>query len=115
MGRRETAKIHEILSALSDDKRLFRINSGMGWIGKILNRKKGIIVLENPRPLHAAPTGWPDLCGWESVTITPEMVGQTVAIFTGEEVKVTGKLSPDQIRFREIIERMGGRFIVHRS
>jgi hypothetical protein len=35
-----------------------------------------------------------------------------VAVFTGEEVKATGKLGPAQERFKSIIEKMGG---IHRT
>ena len=71
-----------------------------------------MMIIKNPFPLHAAPEGWGDLVGWTSVKITPDMVGQTMAIFTMEEVKATGKLSKAQERFRDIILRMGGIFRV---
>jgi hypothetical protein len=113
MSQPEKSKIKEILSTLPENKRLFRINSGMGWAGKFSwNGEYGVI--KNPRPLHAAPTGWPDLCGWESITITPDMVGKKVAVFVGEEVKMTGRLSREQKIFKELLERMGGIFRVHR-
>jgi hypothetical protein len=36
-----------------------------------------------------------DLIGWRSITITPDMVGTTVAIFASIEVKTpTGRVSP---------------------
>ena len=66
------------------------------------------MILKDPYPFHAAPPGWHDICGWESVEITPEMVGQRVAIFKFVEVKITGKMSPKQLKFKEILERMGG-------
>jgi hypothetical protein len=111
---RESDRIKEILAALPADKRLFRINSGMGWTGKVTRLKSGDMLITNPRPLHAAPEGWPDLCGWTEVEITPDMVGQRVAIFTAEEVKVTGKLSKAQQAFARVLERMGGYFKVVR-
>ncbi len=109
MGVKERDIINERLSSLAPDERLFRINAGMAWAGKAV-RKGRFVVIENPRPFHGAPEGWPDLCGWRTVTITPDMVGQKVAVFTGEEVKATGKLSPAQERFRDVIVRMGGIF-----
>ena len=109
MGHKEQNLINIRLKNLPENKRLFRINSGMGWTGES-TRKGGFLIIKNPRPLHAAPEGWPDLCGWTSIKITPDMVGLTVAIFTAEEVKATGKLSEMQEKFRDIILRMGGIF-----
>jgi len=111
---REGDKIREILAAVPPDQRLFRINSGMGWAGKVLRREPSLIVLETPRPLHAAPEGWPDICGWTTIEITPEMVGQRIAVFTGMEVKVSGNLSKAQKAFGGLLERMGGYFNVIR-
>jgi len=110
MADKERDIINDRLINLPENTRLFRINAGMGWTGKIAQHTGKMVVIKNPYPLHAAPTGWPDLCGWTSVTITPDMVGQTVAVFTGEEVKATGKLSEEQNKFKEIITRMGGFF-----
>lgn len=66
--------------------------------------------MDNPRPLHAAPTGWPDLCGWETVVITPDMVGKRMALFLAVEVKATGKLSLEQKKLKRLIEKMGGKY-----
>ena len=114
LSMKESERIREILAGLTPDTRLFRINSGMGWVGKVKRLKSGDIIIHDPRPLHAAPEGWPDLCGWTEVEITADMVGQKVAVFTGVEVKVTGKLRPKQVAFRDIITRMGGVFRVER-
>jgi len=56
-------------------------------------------------------TGCPDLIGWRSVTITPDMVGQKVAVFAGVEVKKPdGKhpVTPEQQAFIDRIRRGGG-------
>jgi hypothetical protein len=112
----EGVRIRKRLASMDGTReRLFRINSGLGWVGRMLKRTTDTIILGGPRPLRAAPTGWPDLCGWTSVTITPEMVGQTVAIFLAEEFK--GKrdsLRPEQAAFRSVLERMGGLYRVVR-
>jgi hypothetical protein len=107
----ESDRIREILSSLPPNERLFRINSGMGWAGKVVRRAPGTLILDSPRPLHAAPTGWPDLCGFTTIEITPEMVGTRVAVFTGVEVKVTGRMSAPQTAFRDLLIEMGG---IHR-
>lgn len=104
------------LSNLSPDERLFKINAGMGYQGQIVRRESGLLILKNPRVLHAAPTSWPDLCGWTTVTVTPEMIGQKVAIFTGEEIKAgKDRLSGGQRKFGSLIEKMGGIFRVIRE
>ncbi|MEQ1580883.1 MAG: VRR-NUC domain-containing protein [Steroidobacteraceae bacterium] len=60
--------------------------------------------------------GGSDLIGWTKVTVTPEMVGTTLAVFTGIEVKTgTGRQSKDQRRFQAAIESAGGRAGVARS
>jgi hypothetical protein len=113
MAELESDIIRDRLLSLADNERLFRINAGMGWAGKA-HRRGRFIIIDNPRPLHAAPDGWPDLTGWTAITITPDMVGQTVAVFTAEEIK-TGrqKIKPgsDQERFQRVITEMGG---IHR-
>ena len=54
--------------------------------------------------------GSSDLIGWQSVTITPDMVGQQVAVFTAVEVKSPGKKAkPEQQRFIDAVKRHGGR------
>lgn len=97
-------------------ERLFRINAGMGWSGRVVKRNDDVLILANPRPLHAAPVGWFDLCGWTSVTVTPEMVGTTLAVFTGEEFKRDARDKPndDQRRLGECLVRMGGVYIIRR-
>lgn len=123
MGAPEKKIINQTLKDLPENKRLFRINAGQGWQGEIYRPVKretivinpGTIVMRNPRVFHGAPDGWPDLAGWETVVITPEMVGQKIAVFTGEEVKA-GKmrLSGIQKMFGDLILSMGGRFRVVR-
>lgn len=112
---KESEKIREILSSLPANKRLFRINAGMGWTGEVRSKSGDLVVLERARPLHAAPRGWPDLAGWEEIEITEDLVGSRIAVFVGEEVKLRGKLSREQRLFGELLERMGGRFRVIRD
>jgi hypothetical protein len=53
--------------------------------------------------------GSADLIGWKSITITPEMVGQRVAVFTSIEVKTpTGKVRDDQINWQHQVAAAGG-------
>ncbi len=60
--------------------------------------------------------GSSDLIGWTRVEITPDMVGQTVAIFTAIECKTkTGKATPAQLYFVERVRLDGGYAGIARS
>lgn len=60
--------------------------------------------------------GSPDLVGWKSVTITPDMVGRRVAVFVGVEAKTpVGRLSDEQRAFLGALEAAGGIAVVARS
>ena len=60
--------------------------------------------------------GSSDLIGWTSKTITADMVGQQVAVFTALEVKTpTGKVSPQQQVFIDVVNKQGGIGAIVRS
>jgi hypothetical protein len=60
--------------------------------------------------------GSADLIGWRAVTITPEHVGQTLAVFLSIEVKTpTGKARPEQLRWLKAVQAHGGIGMVARS
>ena len=87
------------------DLRLFRNNTG---------------TLPDPRtgrPVQfGLARGSADLIGWRIITITPEMVGQRVAVFTSIEVKTTtGHLTPAQQAWMGTIRTAGGIAGVARS
>lgn len=53
--------------------------------------------------------GSSDLIGWTPVTITPEMVGRTVAVFTAIETKVGRRhATTEQARFLDAVRDAGG-------
>jgi hypothetical protein len=53
--------------------------------------------------------GSADLVGWRSVTITPEMVGQRVAVFASVEIKKAGgRATPEQLNWRDRVNEAGG-------
>lgn len=60
--------------------------------------------------------GSADLIGYRSVTVTPDMVGQTLAQFAAVEVKTpTGRPTPEQTAFLDHITAAGGLAGIARS
>jgi hypothetical protein len=87
------------------DLRLFRNNTG---------------TLPDPRtgrPVQfGLARGSADLIGYRTITITPDMVGQQVAVFTSLEVKTpTGRIRPEQTNWLHTIKRAGGIAAIVRS
>lgn len=83
--------------------RLFRNNTGA------LKDQRGQLVR------YGLCKGSSDLIGWKTVTITPDMVGDQVAVFVAIEVKDKGQPTDDQLRFIEVVRAAGGRAGVARS
>jgi len=79
--------------------RLWRNNSG-----KLPDPRTGRWV-----QFGVASPGGSDLIGYRSIVITPDMVGQRVAVFTAIEVKTaTGRATPAQRHFIDHIRKVGG-------
>jgi len=98
--------------------RLFRINTGRAWTGnKITKLPDGSIRIYDPRPFSTGtPKGYADGTGWYSVVITPDMIGQTRAIFVAIEAKTpTGRVSKEQQNFIDQVLKAGGIAGVARS
>jgi hypothetical protein len=63
-----------------------------------------------------ANPGGADLIGWRSITITPDMVGKPVAVFTAVEVKgPKTRISPEQQNFIDRVRSAGGLAGIARS
>lgn len=91
------------------DVKIFRNNTGSGWVGKRGKAPEGAILLIDPRPLNAGLCkGSSDLIGFTSVVVTQDMVGKSVAIFTAIEVKQDAKVSPEQQNFIDVVKDAGG-------
>lgn len=104
----EAATLQQIRLALGrvPGLRLFRNNTGA------MKDKDGRLVRFGLHP------GSSDLIGWKSVTITPDMVGQTLAVFAAVEVKAptgTHPVTPEQRQFLDVVEAAGGMAGVARS
>lgn len=125
MANKEHALQNEIRNALAGRCLLFRANVGRAYTSNDVvkvPRKMPVVMgprdvlLRNARPFDTGlPPGFSDLFGMVSVEITPDMVGQKVAIFTGLEVKDGARVSPLQRNFINAVNDNGGRAGVVRS
>lgn len=117
----EHAIQNEIRNALVDDCFLFRANVGIGYQGTgrpfrtphpiTVNMSPGDVLLYQARPFDTGlPVGFADTFGGVPVTITPDMVGQTVMISTFLEIKTqTGAGRDAQIAFIKAMTANGAR------
>jgi hypothetical protein len=110
----ETNLMKRILMRLSSLRGVvaFRNNVGMGWSGRLIkeDRLRGTVLLGDARPVRfgLAP-GSGDLIGWQTVTVTPEMVGKPVALFLSAEVKTDkGRATDQQNHFMRVVNEAGG-------
>ena len=100
MANAETTLQQHIRLAVGQrsDVRLFRNNTG---------------TLPDPRtgrPIQfGLARGSADLIGIKQITITPDMVGQTIGVFTSIEVKTpTGRVTPQQRNWLTMVRKLGG-------
>lgn len=119
----EGSVLRAVWLAVARTTTLFRLNTGMAWMSNL--GPKGVRKLEDgsvhilqARPISVGftrPDGKPvtgacDLPGWTTITITADMVGARVAVFTSVEVKRSkgGVISDDQRNWRDAVQRAGG-------
>ena len=104
MASEQSIQQHIRIACSTGQTRLFRNNTGT------LRDQHG-------RPVQfGLCKGSADLIGYRTITITPEMVGQQVAVFTSIEVKTpTGRIRPEQQQWLETIQSAGGIAGVARS
>jgi hypothetical protein len=84
---------------------------------RLYRNNTGTLRDQHGRPVSfGLAKGSADLIGWRTVTITPEMVGQQVAVFTSIEVKTpTGRVKPEQQQWLDAVQAAGGIAGVARS
>lgn len=83
---------------------------------RLFRNQVGLYRLADGRKLRSGlGVGSPDLVGWRAMTITPEMVGQPVAVFVGIEVKASGQPTAKQEAWLAAIRAAGGVAGVARS
>ena len=75
------------------------------------------MILQHPRRIHfGLCKDSSDLVGFKSITITPDMVGQKVAVFAALEIKSDdGVATSGQTLFTNMVTDMGGLSGVARS
>ncbi len=60
--------------------------------------------------------GSPDLIGWKRITVTSDMVGTTLAVAVGLEIKTTtGRATPEQSKFLDHMQSFGALAGIARS
>ena len=84
---------------------------------RLFRNNTGVLKDQHGRPVQfGLCKGSADLIGWTTRTITADMVGQQVAVFTSIEVKaLTGRLRPEQRQWLEVVAVAGGIAGVARS
>ena len=104
MASEQTIQQEIRLACSTGDTRLFRNNTGT-------------LKDQNGRPVQfGLCKGSADLIGWKRVTVTPDMVGQQVAVFLSIEVKTpTGRIRPEQQQWLDAVQAAGGIAGVARS
>jgi hypothetical protein len=77
---------------------------------RLFRNNTGVLRDQHGRPVSfGLCKGSADLIGWTTRTITADMVGQQVAVFTSIEVKTaSGRLSPEQRQWLAAVETAGG-------
>lgn len=125
MAKQETNIFKLSLVALSKlGTRLFRINTGRAWTGNKItklpaNHKTwpGAIIIHDPRRFTTGtPAGYSDGTGWTPIAVTPQMVGEQIAVFTAGEAKApNGRASAEQLNFIDQVIKAGGIAGIFRS
>ena len=97
--------------------RLLRNNNAKGWMGDAKIISQGVVMIHDARRLHAGlGNGTGDHIGWTPVTITKEMVGKEIAVFTSVESKSKrGVVEGEQQDFYDLVKKSNGIAIIARS
>lgn len=93
-----------LLKASAIGARLFRNNVGTATTG------------DGSRIRFGLCKGSGDLVGWTPRTVTPDMVGRTVAVFTSIEIKCgMTRVTKEQRAFQNAVTEAGGIAVICRS
>ncbi len=104
---------------------LFRTQVGSFWAGTPVKKWSTFgtdgketkwVTLQSAQYISIGVKGLADYTGWRTITVTQEMVGHRVAVYTAVEGKTEdGRISDDQKRFILAVRRAGGIAMVVRS
>ena len=116
MAEQENKVIKEVqIAATRSGARLFRNSTGMAWQGQLNGEAETLsgktVTLKSARRVkYGLAVGSSDLIGWTPLEITPDMIGQTVAVFTAVECKTKSytKATEAQENFLQVIADAGG-------
>jgi hypothetical protein len=87
------------------DCRLFRVNAGLAYQGRVVERTPGRLVLSPWYPIRLAAEGVSDIIGWSNG-----------GLFTAIEVKgPKTRVTAQQLAFIDLVKRSGGRAGIARS
>ena len=101
-------KIFIVLSNEAYVQNKIRLAVGSGDVRLFRNNTGALLDMQGRLVKFGLCKGSSDLIGFRSITITPDMVGQKIAVFSAIEVKDKGKATVDQRNFINIINNAGG-------
>lgn len=94
--------------------RIMLAMSKKGWL--VWRNQVGLFKTLDGRTVNIGIKGSSDLMAVKPTVITPEMVGQTLAVFVAVEVKTaTGRQSEPQKKWQKAVEKLGVKYILARS
>ena len=101
-------KIFNVLSNEAYVQNKIRLAVGSGDVRLFRNNTGALLDMQGRLVKFGLCKGSSDLIGFRSITITPDMVGQKIAVFSAIEVKDKGKVTVEQKNFINIINNAGG-------
>ena len=101
-------KIFNVLSNEAYVQNKIRLAVGSGDVRLFRNNTGALMDMQGRLVKFGLCKGSSDLIGFRSITITPDMVGQKIAVFSAIEVKDKGKATVEQKNFINIINNAGG-------
>ena len=101
-------KIFNLLSNEAYVQNKIRLAVGSGDVRLFRNNTGALLDMQGRLVKFGLCKGSSDLIGFRSITITPDMVGQKIAVFSAIEVKDKGKATVEQKNFINIINNAGG-------
>jgi len=82
---------------------------------RLLRNNVGVAVTESGSVIRfGLAVGSSDLIGWTPITVTEDMIGKRIAVFTSVEVKRSPRQKPtqEQFNFLDAVKKAGGIAIV---